>query len=160
MMLRPGIIVTSPDSSEIRLIAETELAVKDMQQSENDLKQYMRAVGCPIGLLVTPAKLRIYNDQYLSDSLDSIQLASEFDISNTLNFRSREPQEEEREFLFEQKVQSWLERLASNLDLSEYERSLQEALRWYVVPALLDGTIQAGGPRYTSRTPFNETHLR
>lgn len=159
-MLHPGIIVTSPDSSEITLIAGIELAISDLRETENQLKRYMRKVGCPVGLLVTPDKLRIYNDQYLSNSLDSIQLASEFDISRALNFRSREPQMEEREHLFRQSVQRWLERLASNLELSEYEPSLQEALRWYVVPALLDGTIQAGGPRYTSRAPFNETHLR
>ena len=141
----------SPDSSEMFLVVETQLALRDLQQAESQFKRYMIRVGCPVGLLVTPEELRIYEDQYLSNSPDSVRLVTQFDTSKVLSFRSQEPQVEEREFLFEQTVQKWLERLAANLDMSEYEPSLQDALRWYVVPALLEGTIQAGGFRYASR---------
>lgn len=152
MAFRAGIIVTSPDSSEIILIVETQLAIKNLQETESQLKRYMLHVGCPVGLVVTPDKLRIYKDQYLSSSLDSVRRVAEFDISKVLNFRSQDPQIEEREFLLEQRVQEWLEKLPANLDLPQYEPSLKDALRWHVLPAIFEGTIQAGGLRYTSRT--------
>src|SRR5437763_9711626 len=107
------------------LIIRSSRTIRSVPSPTRHAKQWRKNCA-EIGLIVTPDKLRVYKDHYLSNSLDSVRLVAQFDISKVLRFRSQEPQVEEREFLFEQRVQKWLERLATNLDMSEYEPSLQE----------------------------------
>lgn len=146
-MISPAdIIVTSPDFSEITLVAETKLAVEDLQEAEFRLKRYMVQVNCPVGLLLTPGKLRIYSDQYISNSSDSVRLVGEFDIPKILSFHSEDPNSGGSEDLFEQRVQEWLQGLATSLEISNYESPLKEALRKYVVPSISGGIVRAGGP--------------
>ncbi len=73
MAFEPDIIVTGPEPSEIALIAEVKTSPLSIDESERQLKNYMAAIGSPVGILVTPEHLRIYHDQYLR--LPSIQLS-------------------------------------------------------------------------------------
>jgi hypothetical protein len=73
------IIVTSPDSTEIRLIAEAKLSLPDITSAEKDLKLAMLRMASPVGLLVTPEKMWVYVDRYVSQSPESVDRVAEFD---------------------------------------------------------------------------------
>jgi hypothetical protein len=70
MPFDPGIIVTDPDTSKIAMVAEVKTDARNLDTSERQLKRFMSGMGCPVGLLVTPRLLRLY--QYASLSEDSI----------------------------------------------------------------------------------------
>jgi hypothetical protein len=146
MAFDPGIIVTDPDTSEIAMVVEVKTDVRSLDTSERQLKRFMSAMGCPVGLLVTPRLLRLYHDQYTSLSEDSIALAGEFDVGNILHF---EPAGKGRqdEFDLERVVQSWLESLATESGLRELPADLRRAALFYIVPAISQGSVRAGHPR-------------
>jgi hypothetical protein len=81
------IIVTSPDSTEIRLIAEAKLSLPDITSAEKALKLAMLRMASPVGLLVTPEKMWVYVDRYVSQSPESVDRVAEFDISKFLSFK-------------------------------------------------------------------------
>src|SRR5580700_10437488 len=146
MAFDPGIIVTDPDTSEIAMVVEVKTDVRSLDTSERQLKRFMSAMGCPVGLLVTPRLLRLYHDQYTSLSEDSIALAGEFDVGNILHF---EPAGKGRqdEFDLERVVQSWLQSLATESGLRELPADLRRAALFYIVPAISQGSVRAGHPR-------------
>ena len=146
MAFKPDIIVTGSDSSDIALVVEVKTSVPDLENSERQLKEFMTAMGCPVGLLVTPQRLWLYRDRYLGTSEDSIVRIGEFDVHDVLNF---EPSGVGRKsgFEFEQFVQAWLEGLGTEAGLRELPAELRRVAEWYIVPAISQGTIRAGHPR-------------
>jgi hypothetical protein len=146
MAFEPDIIVTGAESSEIALVAEVKTNLRDIESSKLQLKKYMAAMRCPVGLLVTPDRLWLFRDRYLSSSEDSITEVAEFDVKRVLNF---EPARTGRadSFAFEQLVQSWLEGLATESGLRELPSELRPAAQLHIVPAISQGTVRAGHPR-------------
>jgi hypothetical protein len=146
MAFDPGIIVTDPETSEIAMVAQVKSGLRDLDSSEWQLKRFMSAMRCPVGLLVTPRFLRLYYDQHTSLSEDSIALVGEFDVGNILHF---EPAGKGRqdEYDLERVVQSWLESLATESGLRELPAGLRRAALFYIVPALSQGSVRAGHPR-------------
>jgi hypothetical protein len=57
-----------------------------METSKLQIKKFMAAMRCPVGLLVTPETLLLFSDRYLSSSEDSIAQVAEFDIKGVFNF--------------------------------------------------------------------------
>jgi hypothetical protein len=146
MAFKPDIIVTGPDSSDIALVVEVKTSIRNLESSERQLKEFMTAMSCPVGLLVTPRRLWLYRNRYLGTSEDSIVRIGEFDVHDVLNF---EPSGVGRKsgFQFEQLVQAWLEGLSTEAGLRELSADLRRAAEWYIVPAISQGTIRAGHPR-------------
>jgi hypothetical protein len=145
MAFQPDIIVTDRDGSDIALVVEAKTTFRDLGRAEDQLKEYMTAMKCPVGILVSPERLWLYEDRYL-DSSESVKPVANFDVSNVLRFQ---PSGSERNsgLLFEEKVQSWLEGLRTEAGLRELPPDLRTAVRVYVDPAILNGSIRAAHPR-------------
>jgi hypothetical protein len=142
------IIVSSPDSTDVRLVVETKLALRDFNSAESNLRNSMWQLSCPLGLLITPDKMWVYSDSFLSAGPESMEKIGEFGIEDLLSFDKKDnsPQEARR---FESYVQRWIEvlpQLATDKKLTD--SALKEILQKYLVPAIEFGDVRAAGPRY------------
>ena len=146
MVFEPDIIVTGPEPSEIALVVEVKTSSRVVDDSERRLKSYMAAVRSPVGLLVTPDRLRIYRDRYLPSPEDSIARVGEFDVKGLLRFDATGNAIAEG-LAFERNVQSWLEALSTESGLRELPPELRRAVERYIVPALAQGSVRSGHPR-------------
>lgn len=146
MAFEPDIIVTGPEPSEIALVAEVKTTSRSIDDSERQLKNYMAAVGSPVGLLVTPERLRIYRDQYLPSPGDSIVRVGDFNVKDLLRFEKIGNATADA-LGFERQVQSWLETLSTESGLDELTPELRRAAQMYIVPALTQGSVRSGHPR-------------
>jgi hypothetical protein len=146
MVFEPDILVTSADGSEVMLVAETKWHEKDVPKAESQLKTYMSAMRSPIGLLVTPMRLRIYRDRYLPSPEKSIEEIGEFDVSDLFGSYSKQagPQAAVR---FENEVQNWLESLATKALGDDLSPKLRRAAELNIIPAISQGVVRAGHPR-------------
>jgi Uma2 family endonuclease len=150
MASEPDIIVTGPDASDVALIVEVKLSNQTLEDSERQLKAYMAALGSPVGLLVTPQRLQLYQDRYLPSLEDSIARVGDFDVNNILRFRSTQNVQADS-FDFERSVQSWLEGLSTESGLKALSPELRRAAQRYIVPALAQGIVRSGHPRFQTR---------
>ena len=123
----------------------------DLQSAEVQLKNSMSAMGCPVGLLVTPQRLWLYRDRYLETPEDSIVREPEFDISNVLMFQPSGAGRR-NELEFERVVQEWLESLGTEAGLRDLPAELKRAAKLYIVPALSQGVVRAAHPRSSLNT--------
>jgi hypothetical protein len=142
------IIVTGSDSTEVRMIAEAKLSLADLNAAERELKETMLRMSAPVGLLVTPEKMRVYVDRYISQTPESVDRVGEFDVSKFLAFRPRSSSADEtREF--ENRVQHWLEDLPSKAaQIARNGDIFWTVVKSYIVPAIESGKIRAAAPRY------------
>jgi hypothetical protein len=148
MPFEPDVIVTASEGLGVSLVAEVKLSLPDKSQAEEQLKRYMISMRCPVGLLVTPERLWIYNDSYSVPGLASVECVGEFPL-----FGFRVPQLDaaasprQAAFALEQAFQRWLEGLSTESERQKLPPALREALEEYVVPALNEGQVRAAGPR-------------
>ena len=77
-LFEPDLIVTTDDSTELVLVVEAKLHPVALVETERQLKLLLLAMRCPVGLLATPKKIRLYYDQYLSATEDSVKLVGEY----------------------------------------------------------------------------------
>jgi len=146
MSFEPDLIVTGPDPSDVALVVEVKLTSRGLENSERQLKASMASLRSPVGLLVTPDRLRLYRDRYLPSLEDSITEVGEFDVNDILRFRpTRNPEADSLDF--ERNVQSWLEGLATESGLSGLSPEFQRAAQMFIVPALAQGVVRSGHPR-------------
>jgi len=148
MAFEPDIVVTDPESAQFALVVEVKAESRGLGESVRQLKTFMLGAGCPIGLLVTPERLWILRDQYLSSSEDSIAEVGEFDVKDVLNFRPSGAAGRDA-LAFERLVQSWIEGLSTESGLRELPAGLRGAAEMYIVPAISQGVVRAGHPRYS-----------
>ena len=148
MPFEPDVIVTASDGLGVSLVAEVKLSLRDKSQAEEQLKRYMVSMRCPVGLLVTPEKLWIYNDSYSGPGLASVDCMGEFPLfglrvlqTDVAAFPSQAA------FALEQAFQRWLEGLSMESERQKLPPDLREALEEYVVPALNEWQVRAAGPR-------------
>lgn len=142
------IIVTSPDTADVRLVAETRLSLPDMSSAETILKTAMVRMSSPVGILITPDRMWVYLDRYLSQTPDSVDRVGEFDVSKLLHFRPvSASRDEERHF--EAVVQQWLEDLPRLVERApRKDDHLWSVVNTYIIPAVETGEIRAAAPRY------------
>lgn len=142
------IIVSSPDSTDVRLVVETKLSVRDFISAETKLRTSMWQLSCPLGLLITPEKMWVYSDRYLSSGPDSIEKLGEYAIKDLLSFDKTESSGQEAR-RFESYVQRWLQilpQLATDKRITD--SALKDVLQKYLVPAVEFGDVRAAAPRY------------
>lgn len=146
MPAQADIIVSSPDSTEVKLVVEAKLQSFDLQKTEPQFKTFMLQLRCPLGLLVSPQRLRIYQDRFTSDSVDSIELLGNFEITGLINFQ---PSSTGNGVAFEEAVQSWLEDDLSRRELRNRVRDpkLLEIINHCILPAVETGVVRATGLR-------------
>jgi hypothetical protein len=148
MPFEPDVIVTASEGLGVLLVAEVKISLTDKSQAEEQLKRYMVGMRCPVGLLVTPERLWIYNDSYSVPGLASVECVGEFPLFGLRVLQldadvfPRQPA-----FALEQAVQRWLEGLSTESERQKLPPALREALEEYVVPALNEGQVRAAGPR-------------
>jgi hypothetical protein len=145
MPAQADIIVSSPDSTEVKLVVEAKLRISDLPNTEHQLKNFMLQLRCPLGLLVSPQRLLVYLDRFTSDSEDSIERIGDFDITGVVKPR---PSATGDAVAFENAVQAWLEGLsgASKRDRVR-DPKLLEIINHYILPAVETGVVRAAGPR-------------
>ncbi|MEO8662889.1 MAG: hypothetical protein ABI693_30795 [Bryobacteraceae bacterium] len=146
MAFEPDIVVTGPEPSEIALVVEVKMSSRTVDDSAGRLKSYMAAVRSPVGLLVTPERLRIYRDRYLPSLEDSIAKVGEFDVKDILHFDTTGNATADA-LAFERHVQSWLEALSTEAGVRELSPEIKRAVERYIVPALAQGSVRSGHPR-------------
>ncbi len=141
MAFQPDIIITTPDG--IMLVIEAKVYVSNLERTEEDLKQYMFGMQCPVGLLITPERMWLYRDSYTTRSPQSVQRVGEFDPKPL--WQQPPPSQGAA---FEMFVQQWLEDLGKLPDRN-LPNELREAIREYVLPAVTAGDVRAAHPRYS-----------
>ncbi len=148
-VFEPDLIVTTDNGTELALVVETKLHSRFLSETEGELKQYMLGMQCPVGLVTTPRTIRLYHDQYLSASEESVELVGEY---------SAPPDwvvwQEHTGFVqngagvaFEDAVRVWLEGLTTEWGLRSLSPELRQAVEWYLIPALNQGVLRAAHPR-------------
>lgn len=125
MAFEPDIIVTGPEPAEIALIAEIKTTSRSMDESERQLKTYMESVSSPVGLLVTPERLRIHRDQYLPSG-ESVISVAELDVKDLFRFEKTNNATADA-LGFERQVQSWLEMLSTESGVEQLTPELRRA---------------------------------
>jgi len=146
MSFGPDIIVTDPESSDIVLVVEVKTSERNLPTSESQLKRYMVGMRCPVGILVTPKRFRLYRDRYLGTSEDSITRVADFDTEYALTFEISED-DRRGEYHFVRRIQTLLEGLNSEAGLRELPDDLRRAAQLYVFPAVSQGVVRARRPR-------------
>jgi hypothetical protein len=151
MAFSPDIIVLAEDAPRMLLIVETKLSPQDRSRDESQLKSYMLQMRCPVGLFVTPEEIVIFRDSYTAHSEQSVRRVGVFPApKDWLVFKTPQTTHgTDLAWRFEENVKAWLERLrSSSADyVKEFPKETQEAVIEYVLPALAEGTVRAGGPR-------------
>jgi hypothetical protein len=71
-------------------------------------------------------------------------------VNNILRFRSTQNVQADS-FDFERSVQSWLEGLSTESGLKALSPELRRAAQRYIVPALAQGIVRSGHPRFQTR---------
>ncbi len=141
MEFRPDVLVMHPDLPEVALVAEVVAHVPDMEHAEHQLKEYMAAQQCPVGMIVTPERTWVYHDMFADAPRESIERVGEFTTSDLLEVRSA-PRDEPT---LRRSVQAWLGRVAADW-LHALPRALEirEPLLEHLVPAVINGRVTTG----------------
>jgi hypothetical protein len=147
MAFRPDIVALDNEAQQFVLVAEAKTTIPDAEFSstERQLKWYMASMRCPVGLLVTPQRLRIYHDQYRGSPEDSVILVGDFDVSQV--FKKFDLLRRDADPAFQSLVQEWLENLGTEAGMNALPDDLRDAARLYLLPAVTHGALRAGHPR-------------
>ncbi len=145
MPAQADIIVSSPDSTEVKLVVEAKLETPNLRETEHQLKNFMLQLRCPLGLLVSPQRLWVYLDRFTSYSEESIEFLGEFNIEGLIKFHLPATG---GGVAFENAVQAWLEDLSNDTARSQVQDpKLREIINHYILPAIETGIVRAAGPR-------------
>ena len=154
---QPDLIVTNPDGTDLVLVVTVARNEADRPYVEEPLKQYMRALNCPVGMLVVPNRIWIYRNRYLSNPYESIQVIGPFVESSWPEGSWPQPfvgtgpaAELSARYPFVQAVRQWLENLSTPSRLNALSPELRSAVEDYLLPELREGVVRAGVPRPTA----------
>jgi hypothetical protein len=132
----------------LALIVEAKVQAVHSDETESQLKQYMLAMGCPVGLLATLSKIKIYYDQYVSAGEDSVQVVGEYaSPPEWAVLFERHQSTRGAGAGFEDVVRGWLEGLATESGLLSLPAGLRRGVEEFLIPALNQGTVRAAHPR-------------
>ena len=145
MPAQADIIVSSPDSTEVKLVVEAKLQIPQLETIEHQLKNFMLQLRCPLGMLVSPRRLWVYLDRFTSYSEGSIERLGEFDIEGLIKFHLPATG---GAVAFENAVQAWLEDLSNTTVRARIkDPNLLEIINHHILPAVETGIVRAAGPR-------------
>ena len=141
MDFRPDIFVVDPDPWRTSVIVEVKTHDAEPPAGILQLKSYMDKMSCPVGVLITPKRFRIFRHSYASHTPDAVMEIANFPTDAVIEV----PSGELRESAFEDLVQNWLERLqAWQVRLPDEAR---RAIEENIVPYLHAAEIRAAHPR-------------
>jgi hypothetical protein len=116
-VFEPDLIVTTDDGTELLLVVDAKLRPTDLADTHSQLKQYMLAMRCPVGLLPTPDKIRICHDRYLSATEESVELIGEYPAPAEWDVWREQSASPRFASAFEDAVRNWLEGLSTESGL-------------------------------------------
>jgi hypothetical protein len=135
------VVVMARDVPDVRLVAEVKRDIGDIATAAAQLRQYMLARKCSLGLLVTPERTRIYRDTFADFTEGSVQLVGEFSTAELLDL-DEAPADERA---LQEAVREWLDRMAaawpSALPRTDAART---PVVQYLVPEVADGRVSSG----------------
>lgn len=150
MGFEPDVVILDAETSRPLVVFEAKLRVRDRTPAEAQMKAYMQAARCPVGVLATPEMLWLYSDRLRTKSPESVVLVGEYELSGVLDGPSpgRRPDIAHESYAFEAALQDWIEKLASETYRRALPVRLRQAFEEYVVPAFATGEVRAAGPRW------------
>jgi len=122
-------------------VVEAKTSIGNLTATEEELKRYMSGMNCSTGALITPERMWLYRDQFTSMSPESVHRIGEFDMAGI--WQQQPPTDPTSFELF---VQQWLELVAYQAVVNP-PRYLPQAMRDYIVPAVVGADIRAAHPR-------------
>jgi hypothetical protein len=146
-VFEPDLVITADEGTDLVMVVEVKMCLTHLAETESQLREYMLAMRCPVGLLATPKTLRLYDDQYLSASEDSVKLIGEYAAPPDWAIWEHRREGAQARGGFEDAVQGWLERLKTESGLRSLPPDFREAAEQYLVPALNQGAVRAAHPR-------------
>lgn len=138
-MLRADLVVLAPDLPETRLVVEIKRGSFDRDGTIGQLKTYMAARNCAIGLLLTPDETWLLRDTYEGSGADAIKEAGTYPTTALLGL-AEVPQDEAA---LVRAVELWLEGLTTGSADSVRDDVRHEVSR-YLLPAITEGRVASG----------------
>ncbi len=142
MVAGPDIIIRERDTPEVLLAIEVNAGALDTDASATPLKAYMVRRQCPAGIFVTAEEALFLRNWYTSYEVDSVQPIASCTTTELLGIRA----EGISEAMLLELVENWLENLGASSARS-FPSAAREAIEWHIVPAVIEGVVQATGPK-------------
>ena len=154
MRYRPDIVAILKDRPEVQLVVEVKGDHADMGAALDQVKEYMRGLNIPLGLVVNPHRLVFLHDLYDAQDLSSIRVAADVESEASDWLAKYWPTIErlgtdspQGHSFLEMAIQRWLEDLANGAGLSGLPPHVaREAERW-IKPSLVGSEVRAAYPR-------------
>ena len=138
----PDVIVRANDRPDVRLAIEVKVGQVDLSEAARQLRAYMSAVACPLGLLVTPRETHVYQETW-SDGPDSIRELAV--VETPVLIGTRGLSEDEREL--EGAVRQWLETMVRHPGVPQHHAGDMARLEDHLLPAMVDAEVTVTGLR-------------
>jgi hypothetical protein len=138
-MLKPDFVVFAPDLPETRLVVEVKRREVDREAMVAQMKEYMAARHCPIGLLVTSTETWLLRDSYEGSGTDAIREEGPYATAELLGVDAV-PEDEQR---LELVVERWLEALTSG-SADAIRGDVRHHLSPHLLPAVTEGRVASG----------------
>jgi hypothetical protein len=141
MAFGADVLVMARDVPDLLLVAEVKRDLGDVGAAETQLRRYMLARRCSVGLLVTPEHTRIYRDTFADFTEGSVQLVGEFSTAEVLNLDTAPADET----ALREAVREWLDRMAASWPSALPRTDAARApVVQYLVPEVADGRVSSG----------------
>jgi hypothetical protein len=114
----------------------------NLDEAARQLQEYMTAVACPLGLLVTPRETHVYQETY-SGSADSIRELAVVETPVLIGARDLSTNERELEWA----VRRWLETMVRHPGVPQHRAGEAARVEDYLLPAMVDAEVTVAGPR-------------
>ncbi len=135
------VVVLAREVPDVRLVAEVKRNIGDLDTIEAQLRKYMLARKCSLGLLVTPERARIYRDSYADFTEGSVKLVGDFPTAELLDL-AEVPTDERG---LQEAVREWLDRMAASWPSALPRTDAARApVVQYLVPEVADGRVSSG----------------
>jgi hypothetical protein len=141
-MFRPDVIVRAIDRPEFRIAVKVEAGRFDVNEVASQLQRYMKAMACPLGLLVAPQKTHIYEETYRSTP-NSIR---EFAVVNTPELIGT-PGSIANEAALQQAVWRWLETMTQHPGIPMHHSGDLVRVEDRLLPVMVDAELAVTGLR-------------
>lgn len=136
--MRPDMVVFASDRPEVSLVVEVKASSGAASEHLEQLKVYMLARRCPVGLLVTPDTTFVLRDTYVDISAAAVAPVAEIPTTALLGPQAAVGNGEGLERL----VFEWLERLAASWATAvPHNVEAAAAVTEYLVPAVAEGRV-------------------
>jgi hypothetical protein len=139
--MNPDVYVTSGEGDGLALVAQVKTSGEGLEDAKKQLRHYMLAARCPVGLLVTPERTLILRDTLEDYSEGSISVVGDYPTGALLRLDVVPTGERD----LEQAVVSWLRSLIANWPaMVPTAPDAREPVAEYVVPNIADGRVVSG----------------